>query len=355
MLDSRARLEVEPVRTGMRKGMTQEEIAQHEPRKGGEDDSYSEAARDSRVVHSTTSCSESCTPIACPATSVGHNNGGDGGVGILLASTQTSVEIYGGPPAEVTITFPGGLAGGGWSLCDPDGQGGPARAEEVTAAAAVEGEVAASEEEVPAMAMGEEEVPAAATAEGEIAAAVEREKEVQAVATEEEEVRTATIVEGKEEAAPTAVVPDVYMKHDGADAIEDSDDAEEHLMQQFIMEELDPVVGGFTSGMAKGLGMSPPTGWQISEMGPHFDFNMSMGAPPSCGGSTSTDWAPSRDGAAGEMGTQTQRERTIGESPDTARCAETRGGVTYCSLKQEPTSSVMRCAHVKGPQRPAWH
>ncbi|GBG76437.1 hypothetical protein CBR_g22185 [Chara braunii] len=125
---------------------------EHEPCRGRDEDSYSDEAR---VVHSTTPFFKSCTTITCLATSANHYSSGDGGVGILLASAQTSAEIYGGPPAEVMITFPGVLEGEGWPPCHSRGQGGLARAEEeVTAAATVEGEVAAAEEEVPTMAGG---------------------------------------------------------------------------------------------------------------------------------------------------------------------------------------------------------
>ncbi|GBG84017.1 hypothetical protein CBR_g37892 [Chara braunii] len=172
----------------------------------------------------------------------------------------------------------------------PADRGGLPRAEEeVTTAAAVEGEVVAAEEEVPAVATGEEEVPAGA--------AVEWEEAVQ----------------------PVAVILDVVMEHEGADTTGGGDDVEEHLMQQFITEELDPVVGGLTSGMARGLGMSPTTGGAGSEKGTHFNFDMSMGAPPTCGGTASTDRAPSLDEVAGETGSQTPRERTTTESPDAAR------------------------------------
>ncbi|GBG89622.1 hypothetical protein CBR_g49412 [Chara braunii] len=252
---------------------------------GGDEDSYSDEAR---VVHSATSCSESCTTIARLATSTGHYNGGDGGVGILLVLARTFAEIYDDSPTEVTITFPGGLAGGGWPQCHSDGQGGTTAAEEeVTTTTTAEGEVATADEEVPAVATGEE-VPAGAA------------------------------VEGEEEVVPAVVVSDVDMEHDGADATGGGHDAEEHLMQQFLMEELDPVVGGFTPGVARGLGMSPHTGWAGSEMGTHFDFDMSMGAPPTCSGTASTDRAPSRDEAAGEMGSQTPRERMAAKSQDTA-------------------------------------
>ncbi|GBG84783.1 hypothetical protein CBR_g39160 [Chara braunii] len=160
----------------------------------------------------------------------------------------------------------------------------------VAAAAAMEGEEEAAtvEGEVVGAAAAEEDAPSAAAVEGEMAAV---EGEMAAV---------------EEEIAATAEVLDVAMQPDGADDTKGGEVIEERLMQQFITEELDPVV-------ARGLRMSD------SEMGTHFDFDMSMGAPPSCGGAASTDWAPSRDEVAGETRTQTPRDRTITESPDITR------------------------------------
>ncbi|GBG78500.1 hypothetical protein CBR_g27728 [Chara braunii] len=173
----------------------------------------------------------------------------------------------------------------------------PRAEEEVTIAATVEGEVTAVEEEVPAVATGEEEVPAGAAVEGEIAAAVE----------------------GEEAVAPISR-SNVVMKHDGADATGPGgvDDAEKHLMQQFITNDLDVVGGDFTPGVARGMGMSPTRRGAVSEMGTHFDFDMSMGAPPICGGRASTDRASSLDEVAGKTGSQTLRERMSAESPDVA-------------------------------------
>ncbi|GBG76427.1 hypothetical protein CBR_g22175 [Chara braunii] len=79
----------------------------------------------------------------------------------------------------------------------PADTGEPARAEEeVMTMTAVEGEVAAAEEEVPAVATGVEKVPAAARVEGGIAAAME----------------------GEEKVAPPTVVSDVHMEHDSANS-----------------------------------------------------------------------------------------------------------------------------------------
>ncbi|GBG85639.1 hypothetical protein CBR_g40368 [Chara braunii] len=87
---------------------------------------------------------------------------------------------------------------------------------------------------------------------------------------------------------------------------------DERLMQQFLTEQYDPVMAGMTPGVARGLGMSD------SQMGSHLDLDLSMGLPPSGGGATSTDRAPSRDDAAGESLTQPQRVTTT-RSPDAAR------------------------------------
>ncbi|GBG72329.1 hypothetical protein CBR_g11908 [Chara braunii] len=145
----------------------------------------------------------------------------------------------------------------------PTNMGGATVAEvEVTAALAVEAEVAVEEEEARVVAMGEEEV------------------------------RVGVAVVGEEV---------------------DGVDVEERLVQQFITEEVDPVVGGFTPGVARGLGMSPPTGYVDSEMGTYFDVNLSMGAPPSCGGAASAGRAPSMDKAAGETGSQAVAAEAVDE------------------------------------------
>ncbi|GBG82651.1 hypothetical protein CBR_g35017 [Chara braunii] len=147
----------------------------------------------------------------------------------------------------------------------------------------------------------EEEAPAAGGAAGG-ATTVEVEG---AVAVEEEEAPSADAVERwvagpvEEEIAAQAEV-----QHGGDD---------ERLMQQFLTKELNPVIAGMTPGVVRGFGISD------SEMGTHLAFDLSMGLPPSCGGATSTDRAPSRDEAAGQTLTQIPRERTTTESPDAAR------------------------------------
>ncbi|GBG65349.1 hypothetical protein CBR_g50711 [Chara braunii] len=141
-----------------------------------------------------------------------------------------------------------------------------------------EGVVAAAAQEAPAIWTTGEEVPAYATVEEEVAAA-----------------------------APQEAVP---MDHDGADT-------DEQLVRRFITEEVDPVMGGLTPGAAMELGIFAPTGGAGLEMGTHFDFDLSTGAPPTCSGATSTDRAPSRDDAADAMGMQNPREGMQAESPDT--------------------------------------
>ncbi|GBG91613.1 hypothetical protein CBR_g52647 [Chara braunii] len=98
----------------------------------------------------------------------------------------------------------------------------------------------------------------------------------------------------------------------GAQAEVSRGGSDERLMQQFLTDQYDPVMAGMTPGVARGLGMSD------SQMRSHLDLDLSMGPPPSCGGATSTDHAPSRDDAAGESLTQPQRVTTTG-SPDAAR------------------------------------
>ncbi|GBG75906.1 hypothetical protein CBR_g21148 [Chara braunii] len=121
------------------------------------------------------------------------------------------------------------------------------------------------------------------------------------------EVEVAAAVE-EEEAPSTAAVEEEIAAQ--AEVQRGGDD--ERLMQQFLTEELDPVIAGMTPGVARGFGIS------YSEMGTHLDLDLSMDLPPSCGGATSTDRAPSRDEAPGQTSTQTARERTTTESPDAA-------------------------------------
>ncbi|GBG62784.1 hypothetical protein CBR_g32373 [Chara braunii] len=110
-----------------------------------------------------------------------------------------------------------------------------------------EGDVAAAAQEASGVPTAGEEVPIQATTEEEIAAA-----------------------------APQEAVP---MDHDGANT-------DEQLVRCFITEEVDPVMGGLTRGAAMELRISAPTGGAGSEMGMHFDFDLSMGAPPTCRGAT---------------------------------------------------------------------
>ncbi|GBG67139.1 hypothetical protein CBR_g81564 [Chara braunii] len=226
---------------------------------------------------------------------------------------------------------PGVLQEEGSHRATPPDRGGPAQAEEeVAAAAAVEGEVAAAAaKEEPSPAEEEKEPSAAAAVEGEVAAAA---------AAAEEEV------------AAAAEVPDVAMEHDGVDATEGGEDAKDRLMQEFVTEELDPLVGGF--GVARGLGMSPPTGWPDLEMGTHFDFGMLMGGPPSCRGAASTDRAPLRDEVAGEMRTQTPRGRTATQTTAAREVAaagcepqQGRGGGVSTSTLDHALRGATRVVH----------
>ncbi|GBG64696.1 hypothetical protein CBR_g46239 [Chara braunii] len=230
---------------------------------------YSVSCATSCFKSCATSSSGYCITIARFASSAARYRGGDAGVDILLASARSSAQIYGDSSVEVTITFPEGFAGGGWTPCHSEGHGGGSRSGGGGDSSANGGGGGSSS-------------GGGGTSSGD----------------GEEEVRVGVDVVGEEV---------------------DGVDAEERLMQQFITEEVDPVVGGFTSGVARGLGMSPPTGCAGSEMGTHFDFDLSMGAPPSCSGAASTGGAPSIDEMAGETGSRTSTERTAAESPDAAR------------------------------------
>ncbi|GBG92453.1 hypothetical protein CBR_g55534 [Chara braunii] len=335
MLDCQAGLEAEPVRTGMRRGMTEEEIAgqvaliTRDPigasAPPSADAVFGKRACIFRSYPSEDDSDEEPVPKAAddPALRIPREideTQDDPDSEEMRADTarraadRVDKEMLGGeedPAAEVTITFPGDIAGGGGTGGSSNGGG------DVTIATAVD-EIASSSAaavlEEMAASMLEEEAPAArgaATVDGQVAAAggaaggaaaVEVED---AVAVEEEEAPSAAAMEGgvagliEEEIAAQAKV------QRGGD--------DERLMQQFLTEELDPVIAGMTPGVARGLGISD------SEMGTPLDFDLSMGLPPSCGRATSKDRALSRDEAAGQTFTQTLRERTTIESPDAAR------------------------------------
>ncbi|GBG78304.1 hypothetical protein CBR_g26334 [Chara braunii] len=198
---------------------------------------------------------------------------------------------------------------GGPSTAAVESSMAPAAVSDATIAAAVE-EIAAAAaaaavlEEMAASVLAEDP-PAAgggAAVEGQVAAAggargggAAVEVEV-AAALEEEDAPSAVVVE--EEIAAQEEV------HRGGD--------DERLMQQFLTEDLGPAIAGMTPGVERGFGISN------SEMGTHLDLDLSVGLPPSCGGATSTDRAPSRDEAPGRTSTQTARERTTTQSPDAA-------------------------------------
>ncbi|GBG85362.1 hypothetical protein CBR_g40005 [Chara braunii] len=217
----------------------------HERPRGAGDDPYSDEAK---VVHAATFCSESCTTIARLTTSAGHGNGGHRGVGVLFASARTSAQRRGSLLAEVTITFPGDIAGGGGTTDSSSGEGGGSsgdgghddrgRGRRHTSSSnnstgGGDGSITAGGGGTTAggAAAVERQVAAAGGAVGG-AAVVEVEG---AAATEEKEAPSAAAVERRlagpveEEIAAQAEVPC------GGD--------DERLMQQFVIEELDPVIG----------------------------------------------------------------------------------------------------------------
>ncbi|GBG61346.1 hypothetical protein CBR_g20379 [Chara braunii] len=98
---------------------------------------------------------------------------------------------------------------------------------------------------------------------GASAAAVEEE-----VAAAEEEIAAAaqmSDVAMQREQVNRAPIFQAQMQRDGEDDAEGGATVKERLMQQFMTEELDPVAARITPGVARGLGMSD------SEMGTHFD------------------------------------------------------------------------------------
>ncbi|GBG79325.1 hypothetical protein CBR_g29475 [Chara braunii] len=268
MLDCQAGLELEPVSTGTRKGMTEEEIAQQ----------VAPVTRDLIGASAPPAADAVFARRACIFCSYPRDDDSD---------EERAPDGVDDPALRIP--------------CEID------EMHEEADDAEKEGEVAATEQEASTVGTTEEEVPVRVTTEEDVAAAaVEMEEEVAW------EGDIAATMEREEEVAATATLASIPMYHDGADA-------EDHLVQRFIAEEVDPVVGDLTPCMAMELGISPPTGGAGSEMGTHFDFDMSMGAPPSCGGATSTDRAPSRHDGAGETGTQAPRERIEAASPDTTR------------------------------------
>ncbi|GBG82445.1 hypothetical protein CBR_g34822 [Chara braunii] len=353
MLDCQAGLEVEPVRTGTSMGMTEEEIVRQValitrdpigassppsadvvfgrracinhpyPREDDlDEESVPEAADDPALripreideTHDDLDSEETRAYTARRASATATANTKELG----SALPQRGLLYRGGAVRQLRLRSlsPRILQEeGALSAAAVEGGMAPAAVADATIAAAVD-EIAAAAaamlEEMAAALL--EEAPAAgggAAVEGQVAAAggaaggtaaVEVER---AATVEEEEAPSAAAVEGgvagpveEEIAAQTEV-------QCGGD--------DERLMQQFLTEELDPVIAGMTPGVARGFGISD------SEMGTHLDFDLSMGLPRSCGGATSTDRAPSRDEATGQTLTQTPRERTTTESPDAAR------------------------------------
>ncbi|GBG65111.1 hypothetical protein CBR_g49474 [Chara braunii] len=206
-----------------------------------------------------------------------------------MTSRRSSIrEIWGDLATEVTITFPGDFAGGGGTISNTCGGGGGSNEGGRSSSSSSSSGGGGGNSGGGDSSSGGGGGTISSRSGGEVAAA-------------------------EEDIAAAAQVPDVAMNRDGADDAEGGEAVEEHLVQQFITEELDPVVAGITSGVARGLGMLD------SEMGTHFDFDMSTGLPPSCGGAASTDRAPSRGEAESEKGTQTPRDRTTSESPDATR------------------------------------
>ncbi|GBG76355.1 hypothetical protein CBR_g22102 [Chara braunii] len=187
-----------------------------------------------------------------------------------------------------------------------------------------------AEEGAPSGATVESLVAPAAVPDGTIAAAVE---EIAAASVLEEDPPAAgggAAVEGQVAAAAGAGAAAVEVEVAAAVEQEEAPSAaaveeeiaaqaevqrggdDERLMQQFLTEELGPGIARVIPGVARGFGISD------SEMGIHLDLDLSMGLPPSCGGATSTDRVPLRDEAPGQTSMQTARERTRTESPDAA-------------------------------------
>ncbi|GBG67192.1 hypothetical protein CBR_g84856 [Chara braunii] len=282
--------------------------------RGAGDNSHSDEAG---VVHAATSCSESCTTIAHLATSAGHGNGGQGEVGVLFASARTSPQRRGSPPVEVTITFPGDIAGGGGTVGNSGGAGGISGGGGRDARS-LGGRDSSSSSSSSAGGEGSSSAGGGGTngrrsnnSGG--AGCSSRRSSWRSSSSGGGGGSNSGGGGGTVGSCSGGGVPGPVEEEIAAQAEVQLGGNDERLMQQFHMEELDPVIAGMTPGVARGVGIFD------SEMETHLDFDLSMGLPPRCDGATSTDRAPSRDEAAGQTLTQAVRERTTTESPDAAR------------------------------------
>ncbi|GBG87732.1 hypothetical protein CBR_g45886 [Chara braunii] len=324
LLDCQAGLELEPVRTGTRRGITDEEIAR-QVALITRDPIGASAPPSADAVFDRRACIFRPYPREDDSDEEPIPDAADDPA--LLIPREID-ETHEDPDSEETRAQTAHqsadraereMLGGDEEFWGPFEEGAPSAAaveSSVAPAAVPDATIAAEVEEIAAAASSsvleemaasvlEEDPPAAgggAAVEGQVAAAggagggaATVEVEV-AAAVEEEEAPSAAAAE--EEIAAQAEV-----QHGGDD---------EPLMQQFLTEELGPAIAGMTTGVERGFGISD------SEMGTHLDLDLSVGLPPSCGGATSTDRAPSRDEAPGRTSTQTARERTTTESQDAA-------------------------------------
>ncbi|GBG88340.1 hypothetical protein CBR_g46905 [Chara braunii] len=362
MLDCQAGLELEPVRTGTRGGMTDEEIARQvalitrdpigasappsadavfdrracifrpyprdddsdeEPIPEAADDPALRIPREIDETHEDPGSEDTRTQIARRAADRAESEmlGGDedfwGPFG-EVAST-------GGPEAQATTPTPTRRD----SSMPPPPAPSPTRRSPVSPLQPDREELGSSlpqrgllhrggaEEGGPSAAAVESSMAPAVVSDATIAAAVE---EI-AAASVLEEMAASVLAEDSPAAGGGAAVEGQVAAAGGAAAVEEEIAAQaevqrggddKRLMQQFLTEELGPAIAGMTLGVERGVGISD------LEMGTHVDLDLSVGLPPSCGGATSTDRAPSRDEAPGRTSTQTARERTTTQSPDAA-------------------------------------
>ncbi|GBG71336.1 hypothetical protein CBR_g8757 [Chara braunii] len=322
MLDCQAGIELEPVRSGTHRGMTEEEIAR-QVALITRDPIGAFAPPSADAVFDRRDCIFRPYPREDDSDEEPIPEAADD---LALRIPQEIDETHGDPDSEETRAHTArraadrakremlggdenlwGLFGGRGTFGSSSGEfSGPAAVPDATIAVAVE-EIAAAAatsvlEEMAASVL-EEDPPAAgggAAVEGQVAAAGGAGGGAAAV-----EVEVAAAVEEEEAPSAAAVEEEIASQ---AEVQRGGDD--ERLMQQFLTEELDPAIAGMTPGVERGFGISD------SEMGTHLDLDLSVGLPPSCGGATSTDRAPSKDEAPGRTSTQTARERTSTESPD---------------------------------------
>ncbi|GBG61543.1 hypothetical protein CBR_g22340 [Chara braunii] len=242
MLDCKAGLELEPVRSGTRRRMTEEEIARQ----------VALITRDPIGASAPPSADAVFDRRDCIFRPYPREDDSDEEP-IPEAADDRGGGTFGSSSGE----FDGTSGGAGR---DDRSRGGGDSSSSSSSSAVLEEMVASVLEEDPPAAGGGAAVEGqVATTGGAGGGAAAVEVEVEAAVEEEEAPSTAAV---EEEIAAQA---EVQRRGD-----------DERLMQQFLTEELDPAIAGMTPGVERGVGISD------SEMGTHLDLDLSVGLPPSC-------------------------------------------------------------------------